>query len=88
MSDYEVAKTLGEVINCINRLRLKVNVDHKVWNLVDSIDCERQKYFDRYVSGNYIMGFTVMASYYSEKSMKVLVGLASEMLVGLSLVMM
>jgi len=41
MSDYEVAKSLGEVINRINRLRLKVNVDQKVWNLIDSIDCER-----------------------------------------------
>jgi len=87
MSDYEVVKSLGEVINCINMLRSKVNVDQKVWSLVDLLDCERQKYFDRYVSDNYGMGFTVMDSYYSEKNMKVLVGLAREMLVRLSIMM-
>jgi len=88
MSDYEVAKSLGEVINCINMLRLKVNVDQKVWNLVDLLDCERKKYFDRYVSDNNVLGFTVMDSYYSEKNMKALVGLAREMFVRLSLVIM
>jgi len=88
MSDYEVAKSLGEVINRINMLRLKVNVDQKVWKLVDLLDCERKKYFDRYVSDNYGMGFTIMDSYYSEKNMKVLVGLAREMLVRLSITMM
>jgi len=60
MSDYEVAKSLAEVINNINMLRSKVNVDQKVWKLVDSMDCERKKYFDRYVSDNYGMRFTVM----------------------------
>jgi len=85
MSDYEVAKLLAEVINNINMLRSKFNVDQKVWSLVDLMDCERQKYFDRYVSDNNGMGFTVMDSYYSEKNMKVLVGLAREMLVRLSI---
>jgi len=88
MSDYEVAKSLAEVINCINMLRSRVNVDQKVWKLVDSMDCERKKYFDRYVSDNFGMGFTVMDSYYSEKNMKVLVELAREMLVRLSIMMM
>jgi len=88
MSDYEVAKSLAEVINNINMLRPKVNVDQKVWKLVDLMDVERKKYFDRYVSNNYGMGFTVMDSYYSEKNMKTLVGLAREMLVRLSITMM
>jgi len=88
MSDYEVAKSLSEVINNINVLRSKVIVDQKIWNLVDLIDCERKKYFERYVSDNYGMGFTVMDSYYSEKNMKVLLMLSREMLVRLSLVML
>jgi len=88
MSDYEVAKELAVVIYNINSLRSNVKVDQKVWKLVDLMDCERKKYFDRYVSDNYGMGFTVMDSYYSEKNMKVLVGLAREMLVRLSITMM
>jgi len=88
MSDYEVAKELDVVIYNINMLRPKVNVDQKVWKLVDLMDCERKKYFDRYVSDNYGMGFTVMDTYYSEKNMKVLIGLAREMLVRLSITMM
>jgi len=88
MSDYVVAKSLAEVINNINLLRSKVNVDQKVWKLVDLLDCERQKYCDRYVSDNYGMGFTVMDSYYSEKIMKVFVGLAREMLIRLSITLM
>jgi len=88
MSDYEVAKSLAEVIYNINLLRPKVNVDQKVWKLVDLMDVEMKKYFDRYVSDNHGMGFTVMDSYYSEKNMKTLVGLAREMLVRLSITMM
>jgi len=88
MSDYEVAKELAVVIYNINLLRLKVKADQKVWKLVDLMDCERKKYFDRYVSDNYGMGFTVMDSYYSEKNMKVLVELAREMLIRLLITMM
>jgi len=88
MSDYEVTKELAIVIYNINLLRPKVKVDQKVWKLVDLMDVERKKYFDRYVSDNYGMGFTVMDTYYSEKNMKVLIGLAREMLVRLSITMM
>jgi len=88
MSDYEVVKELAVVIYNINLLRSKVKADQKVWKLIDLMDCERKKYFDRYVSDNYGMGFTVMDSYYSEKNMKVLIGLAREMLVRLSITMM
>jgi len=88
MSDYEVAKELAVVIYNINLLRLKVKADQKVWKLIDLMDCERKKYFDRYVSDNYGMGFTVMDSYYSEKNMKTLVELAREILVRLSITLM
>ena len=88
MSDYEVVKELAVVIYNINLLRSKVKADQKVWKLIDLMDCERKKYFDRYVSDNYGMGFTVMDSYYSEKNMKVLVELAREMLIRLLITMM
>jgi len=88
MGDYEVANSLAEVINNINLLRPKVNVDQKVWKLIDLMDVERKKYFDHYVSDNYGMGFTVMDSYYSEKNMKTLVELAREILVRLSITLM